>query len=111
MKKVIDSWHEKDGLYYLDILERAFTSVSSPPFQWHQHLGHPSLNKLCQVVPSLSHVSVLECETCQLGKHHRSSFPHRVESRQLQLFELVHTGIRGSSRVKSLKGFSILLSS
>ena len=50
-------------------------------------------------------ISVLECEAYQLGKHQCSSFSHRVESRQLQLFKLVHTDIWGLSRVKSPKGF------
>jgi hypothetical protein len=102
---MISSEHGRDRLYYLDISGRAFTSVSSSPLHWHYRLDHPSLAKLRQVVPSLSYVSVLECEACQLGKHHRSSFPRRVESRQLQSFELVHTDIWGPSRVKNPKGF------
>ena len=79
MKKVIGSRHEKDGLYYLDIPKRAFTLVSTSPLQWHQHLSHPFLDKLRQILLSLSPVSVLECEACQFSKHHHSSFPRRVE--------------------------------
>nr|XP_009784678.1 PREDICTED: uncharacterized protein LOC104233069 [Nicotiana sylvestris] len=30
-------------------------------------LGHPSLSKLQKMVPGLSHLSALECESCQLG--------------------------------------------
>lgn len=63
-------------------------------------MGCPSLMKLHQKC-----VFVLECEGCQLGKHHRSSFHRHVENCQLQSFELVHTNILGPSRVKNSKGF------
>jgi len=65
---------------------KGFTSVSTFPLQWHQHVGHPSLDKLCQVVTGLSHVFVLECEARQLVKHHCSFLSRHVESHQLQLF-------------------------
>ena len=97
---MIDSGHKKDELYYLDIPERVFTSISSPALQWHHRLA-----KLRQVIPSLSSISTLKCEAYQLNKHHRNSFPRRVESRELQFFELVHTDIWGPSRVKSQKEF------
>ena len=96
--------HEKN-MSYLDIPEKAFSSVSTSLLQCHQRLGHLSLNKLCQVVPNLSHVSNLKCEARQLGKHHRSFFPRCVESHQLQLLELIQTDIWGPSRVKSPKEF------
>lgn len=67
------------------------------------------MTKLCQIVHSLSHVSVLEYEVCRLGKYHRSSFLRRVESRQWQSFELVHYDIWGLSRVKSPKGFQYFI--
>ena len=34
------------------------------PMSIHCRLGHPSLDKLKTMVPSLSKVSSLECETC-----------------------------------------------
>jgi len=47
----------------------------------HARLGHPSLAKMQQLVPSLSNVSSLLCDPCQLGKHIRSSFPNSVSQR------------------------------
>jgi len=102
-----DDWFgdERDGLYYLDIPGKTFTSVSSYLLQWHYRLGHPSLTKLRQVIPSLSSIFVLECKACHLSKHHLSSFLRCVESCQLQFFELIHADIWGSSRFKSPKRF------
>ncbi|XP_028051509.1 probable acyl-activating enzyme 18, peroxisomal isoform X2 [Camellia sinensis] len=80
-KRMIGSGHEKDGLYFLDSETSpppsAVLSASVSPLQWHFRLGHPSLAKLKLAVPCLSHVSQIECEACQFGKHHRSSFPRR----------------------------------
>ena len=76
---------------------------------WHHRLDHLSLTKLHQVVLSLSFVPILECETCHLGKHHCSSFPRRIESNQLQFFELIYTDIWGPSKVKNMKGFQYFI--
>jgi len=59
---MIGSGHERDRLYYLDTLGRAFTLVSSSPLQWHHNIGHPFLAKLRQVIPILSSVFILKCE-------------------------------------------------
>ncbi|KAG8655008.1 hypothetical protein MANES_05G202440v8 [Manihot esculenta] len=45
----------------------AFVSTTSAELI-HNHLGHPSLLKLQKIVPSLSSLSSLACESCQLGK-------------------------------------------
>uniref|UniRef100_A0A2N9EWV2 Integrase catalytic domain-containing protein n=1 Tax=Fagus sylvatica TaxID=28930 RepID=A0A2N9EWV2_FAGSY len=76
-KKMIGSGHEKNGLYYLDTNKSVFStflalSATVSPLQWHFRLGHPSLAKLKSAIPALSHVPSLECEACQLGKHHTS---------------------------------------
>jgi hypothetical protein len=99
-KEMIGLGHEKDGLYYLDpdnSASHAFSasalSATVAPLQWHFCLGHPSLAKLKFAIPTLSHVSSLECEACQLGKHHRSSFSSSGPSRQSESFDLVHTDI------------------
>ena len=75
------------------------------PSLLHAQFGHPSLAKLQQLVPSLSKLSSLSCESCQLGKHSRSSFPCSVSQRALSPFALVHSDIWGPSRVKSTLGF------
>lgn len=76
---MIDSGHEQQGLYYLDtdsscLPPTPILSATISPLQLHFRLGHPSLAKLKLIVPGLSHVSTLECEACQLEKHHPSSF-------------------------------------
>ena len=59
----------------------------------------------------MSRVSILECEACQLGKHHCNYFHRRVKSLQLQLFELVHTdfGVRLESNPKEFQCFVIFV--
>jgi len=57
------------------------------------------------LVPNLSKLSSLSCESCLLGKHSRSSFPSSVSQRALSPFALVHSAIWGPSRVKSDLGF------
>jgi len=54
-----------------------------------------------QLVPSLSKLSSLSCESCILGKHSRSSFPSSVSQRVSSPFALVHSDIWGPSRLKS----------
>ena len=68
---------ESHGLYQLQIFAQVGTIMDSPSLI-HARLGHPSLAKMKQLVPSLSNVSTLSCELCQLGKHIRSSFPSSV---------------------------------
>ncbi|KAK4391658.1 Retrovirus-related Pol polyprotein from transposon RE2 [Sesamum angolense] len=73
------------------------------PLQWHSRLGHPSLPTLQKILPIDS--ARLECESCELGKHHRASFPPRVEKRSSSPFTLVHSDIWGPCRFESLRGF------
>ncbi|KAK4395806.1 Retrovirus-related Pol polyprotein from transposon RE2 [Sesamum angolense] len=78
-------------------------SASVSPLQWHSRLGHPSLPTLQKILPIDS--ARLECESCELGKHHRASFPPRVEKRSSSPFTLVHSDIWGPCRFESLRGF------
>ena len=48
---------------------------------------------------------MLECESCQLGKHTRVSFPKRLDPRTKSSFELVHTDVWDPSRFASALGF------
>lgn len=54
-------------------------------------------------------MSSLECEACQLGKHHRVSFPSRFESHRSNPFELVYSEIWDLARHKYLFGYSYLV--
>ncbi|RVX19459.1 hypothetical protein CK203_008629 [Vitis vinifera] len=92
--KTIGIGRESQGLYHL-------TSDSSPavcistdaPLLIHNCLGHPSLSKFQKMVPCFSTLSSLPCESCQLGKHTRVSFPKRLNNRAKSPFELVHTDV------------------
>ena len=74
-------------------------------FLLHSGLGHPSLFKFRKLVPHFSSLSLLECDSCQLEKHTRVSFPKRLDPRTKSPFELVHTDVWGPSRSASTLGF------
>ncbi|RVW15111.1 Retrovirus-related Pol polyprotein from transposon TNT 1-94 [Vitis vinifera] len=104
--KTIGIGRESQGLYHL-------TSDSSPavciftdaPLLIHNRLGHPSLSKFQMMVPRFSTLSSLPCESCQLGKHTRVSFPKRLNNRAKSPFELAHTDVWGPCRTASTLGF------
>ncbi|RVW77227.1 Retrovirus-related Pol polyprotein from transposon TNT 1-94 [Vitis vinifera] len=104
--KTIGIGRESQGLYHL-------TSPSSPaacisteaPLLIHSRLGHPSLSKFQKMVPHFSTLSSLTCESCQLGKHTRVSFPKRLNNRAKSPFELVHTDVWGPCQTTSTLGF------
>ena len=86
---MIDTGCESHGLYQLHISAHVGAIIDSPSLI-HARLGHPSLAKMQQLVPSLSNMSTLLCESCQLGKHIHSSFPSSVSQRASSPFSLVH---------------------
>ncbi|XP_059591969.1 uncharacterized protein LOC100259417 isoform X2 [Vitis vinifera] len=106
MGKTIGRGRESQGLYHL-------TSPSSPaacistdaPLLIHSRLGHPSLSKFQKMVPRFSTLSSLACESCQLGKHTRVSFPKRLNNRAKSPFEHVHTDVWGPCRTTSTLRF------
>ena len=71
----------------------------------YSHLGHLNISKFRVMVPRFSSLSSIECESCQLGKHSRVSFPKRLDQRTKSPFELIHTDIWGPSRTESTLGF------
>ncbi|KAL0322343.1 UNVERIFIED_CONTAM: Secreted RxLR effector protein [Sesamum calycinum] len=75
-QRTIGGGHERGGLYFLNtsppIAICALSALVSP-LQWHCRLGHPFFLTLKKVLPIKS--PRLECESCELGKHHRASFP------------------------------------
>ena len=98
-------------VYYFDNLPASSTSPTAcpaatvSPHQIHCRLGHPSLANLKLLVPSLSYLSSLECESCQLGKHHRVQFAPRVNKRVSRPFQLVHSDVWGPHRIPSIRGY------
>ena len=105
-RKTIGIGRESQGLYHL-------TSKSSPavcvsidaPLLIHSRLGHPSLSKFQKMVTCFSTLSSLACESCQLRKHTRVSFPKRLNNWTKSPFELVHTNVWGPCRTASTLGF------
>ncbi|KAF3659003.1 Endoribonuclease Dicer -like protein 3b [Capsicum annuum] len=109
--QTIGAGHESQNLYHLTS-SNSFTacSVTDPPALIHKRLGHPSLSKLQKMVPSLSSLSTLDCESCQLGKHTHATFPRSVKSHSKSIFSLVHSDVWGSSIVSSPLGFHYFVS-
>jgi len=103
-KQVIDTGCESHGLYHLRPSTHIGAIMESPSLL-HAQLGHPILAKLQQLVPALSKLSCLVCESCQLGNQCRTSFPCSVTRDASSPFALVHSDIWGPSRVKSTLGF------
>lgn len=75
------------------------------PFEAHCRLGHPSLSVLKKFYLQFSSLPSLDCESCQLAKHHRLSSSPRVHKRTSAPFELVHSDVRGPCPVVSKAGF------
>ena len=71
----------------------------------HSRLGHRSPSKFWNLVPHFSSLSSLECESCQLEKRTRVSFPKRLDLWTKSDFELVHTNVWSPSRSASTLGF------
>ncbi|RVW65791.1 Retrovirus-related Pol polyprotein from transposon RE2 [Vitis vinifera] len=104
--KTIGIGRESQGLYHLTSDSSAAVCISTDaPLLIHNRLGHPSLSKFQKMVPRFSTLSSLPCESCQLGKHTRVSFPKRLNNRAKSLFELVHTDVWGPCRTASTLGF------
>ena len=57
------------------------------------------------MVPRFSSLSSLTCESYQLGKHTRVSFPKRLNNRAKSHFKLVHTDVWGPCRTASTLEF------
>ena len=77
-------------------------STSKPSSLWYYRLGHLFYQKLRQALPWCS-VSQFACESCQLSKHHRTSFRHVRLVSSPTSFELVHCDVL-SVRVPSVSG-------
>ena len=92
------------GLYHLRPSTHVGAVMESPSLL-HAQLGHPSLSKLQQFVLALFKLSHLVYESCQLGKHSRTSFSHSVIRGTSCPFALVDSDIWGPSHVKSTLGF------
>ncbi|XP_061376167.1 protein GFS12-like, partial [Gastrolobium bilobum] len=104
--KMIGVGRESRGLFYLDVPSPSVAcSLTESPQLIHSRLGHPSLAKLQKMVPLLSGLQTLDCQSCQQGKHIRSSFANRVNKRADAPFSIIHSDVWGPSRSVSILGF------
>ncbi|RVW71560.1 Retrovirus-related Pol polyprotein from transposon TNT 1-94 [Vitis vinifera] len=76
---------------------------------WHKRYGHFNLKSLkfmqeVGVVEDISEITVnaQTCESCELGKQHRKSFPQNMSKRATHKMELVHSDICGPMSIASL---------
>ena len=104
-KRIIRKGHESGGLYILDTSKSIACPSVTFAFKEHCRLGHPSLPLLKLLCPRFSSLSSLDCESCQLAKHHRLSSNPRVNKRSSTAFELVHSDVWGPCPVASKPGF------
>ena len=81
------------GLQALFALSASSSSLHDS-FFWHYRLGHPSFVKLKETLPWLN-LSEFQCESCELGKHHRLSYPSRTGPPTHRPFDLVHCDVWG----------------
>ncbi|RDY13620.1 hypothetical protein CR513_01433, partial [Mucuna pruriens] len=86
--QLIGNEHESRGLYYLSNNPSRLCFVFVSPKLLHNRLGYPSPSKLKLMVPSLNKLSILECESYQLGKHVKSTFPNQVNKRGNLLYPI-----------------------
>ena len=106
---------EINGLYHLELSQKtsnnlsfSFLSSSNKDIIWlyHLHLGHPSFRVIKVMFPYLfqgSDISELHCETCELEKHTRVSFPIS-NKRSSHPFHLIHSDIWGPSTIPNVSG-------
>ena len=79
------------------------TSTATSSLLWHRRLGHPCFDKLKKTLPWLS-LTQFVCESCQLGKHYRSSYSSRNGIPSSAPFDLLHCDVWGPSHTLSISG-------
>ena len=112
--KRIGKAEEKGGLYQISmhdhqeefrsLVQSSLASISETDLMlWHQRLGHPSLDYLRVLYPSVSinKIQGFSCEHCILAKQTKSPHPNRVYTPS-KPFHLVHSDIWGPARNPNL---------
>ncbi len=111
--KVVAVAMRSGSLYYLDCqhCEMANVVVSNEDL-WHRRYGHlnsDSLKRLSSedLVDGFSFDAkkgIAFCDACVHGKHHKTPFPVRSETRAKGVLDLVHSDVCGKLRPKSIGG-------
>ena len=79
------------------------TSNATSSLLWHCHLGNPCFDKLKKTLQWFS-LTQFVCESCQLGKHHRSCYSSRDVIPSSAPFDLLHCDVWGPSCTPSISG-------
>ena len=110
--RTIGNSKEWDGLYYLEGSNRrkrgANKALASSHCNnedvllWHQRLGHPSFDYMKHLFPSLLNKNSVpfSCETCQLAKQKRSTYP-QLSYKPTAPFTIIHSDIWGPPKTKT----------
>ena len=85
------------------LLALVSSSSTTSSILWHRRLGHPCLSKLKKTLPWLS-LNEFVYESCQMSKHHRSTYPACDSIPSSCAFDLIHCDVWGPSRVPFLSG-------
>ena len=81
----------------------ASSCSSQTSFLWHCRLGHPSFSKLKETLPWLR-LCDYKCESCEMGKHHRSTYSACTSISSKRPFDLVHYDVWGPAQHASPTG-------
>ena len=79
------------------------TSTATSSLLWDRRLGYPCFDKLKKTLPWLS-LTQFVYESCQLGKHHRSSYSSCDDIPSYAPFDLLHCDVWGPSCTPSISG-------
>ena len=111
-RMTIGNSKEWDGLYYLEGSNRrkreankalvSSHSNNEDVLLWHQRLGHPSFDYMKHLFPSLFNKNSVpfSCETCQLAKQKRSTYP-QLSYKPTTPFTIIHSDIWGPAKTKT----------
>ena len=111
-RRTIGNSKEWDGLYYLEGSNRrkrqankalvSSHSNNEDVLLWHQRLGHPSFDYMKHLFPSLFNKNSVpfSCETCQLAKQKRSTYP-QLSYKPTTPFTIIHSDIWGPAKTKT----------
>lgn len=83
---------------------------------WHRRMGHLNFTSLCKMRDGAvigvdfkgSKGDVENCETCAMGKQHRSKFEHS-KNESKNLLELIHSDLMGPMENRSIGGSKYIL--
>ena len=107
--EMIGDAKQDDGLYLLNTKpngmqdqQTCFNSVvvsgNAEILLWHHRLGHPSFSYLKLLFPKLflnKQNSDFQCESCELAKHHRTSFFPQTHKKSAP-FTMIHSDVWGA---------------